>query len=300
MKRYVPEGEFLYTGAKLSLKSENDDIKDLGDVESELETLLRPEPNSKILGIRMGLLAHYKVKNKKNPGPINKWLNKKIGEEPVYLSDFEPSYTEELINNRLENEGFFRNEVNTDVNRKKKTADIAYTVIVETPYTLDTLILDSGSAPIYQDIAKSLEKTILKPESRFDLDMLKAERMRIDQDLKWIGYYNFNEDFLIFEADTNQIGNRKFRLYLKVKEETPEKSTVPYMIREITVFPNYSLDKQGSKARHFHHKWSRLHSKSIIFQNRKTISLPFTRRKSTVRSLKIKIYKQQAVIYRYL
>ena len=241
VKKYIPEGELLYTGAKIDVSSPQK-VKILGDIESEMETLLRPEPNSKVLGFRLGLLAHYKVENKKRPEPFNKWLNKKMGEKPVYLSDFDPSYTEDLINNRLENKGFFRSEIFTTIERKKKTASLQYDVTVQKPYTLDSLVLDSTSAPIYLDIDTALNQTILKKGSRFDLDLLKAERMRIDQYLKSIGYYNFNEDFLIFEADTNNYENKSYRLFLKVKEETPEKSTIPYLIRKISVFPNYSLD----------------------------------------------------------
>ena len=49
----------------------------------------------------------------------------------------------------------------------------------------------------------------------FNLDAMKAERTRIDNFLKERGYYNFNGDFLIFEADTNAYDDKRFDLYLK-------------------------------------------------------------------------------------
>ncbi|MDO1498982.1 hypothetical protein Q2T40_01055 [Winogradskyella maritima] len=70
---------------------------------------------------------------------------------------------------------------------------------------------------------------------------MKFERERIDNDLKTKGYYNFNPDFLIFEADTNRYNNRKFDLFLRLKSQVPERSVIPYQIDSITVYPNYTL-----------------------------------------------------------
>lgn len=74
------------------------------------------------------------------------------------------------------------------------------------------------------------------------MSLMKFERERIDNDLKTKGYYNFNPDFLIFEADTNRYNNRKFDLFLRLKSQVPERSVIPYQIDSITVYPpNYTL-----------------------------------------------------------
>ncbi|WP_332911259.1 hypothetical protein [Algoriphagus boritolerans] len=46
VKKFIPEDEYLYTGATLELKS-GDDINDIKEVTEEVEALLRPEPNKK-------------------------------------------------------------------------------------------------------------------------------------------------------------------------------------------------------------------------------------------------------------
>ena len=70
VKKYIPEDEFLYTGAKLEIetdgKSENFD-----KVVSELEDVIRPKPNSEL-----GVYFHYKVQREK-PGFINRFFNKR-------------------------------------------------------------------------------------------------------------------------------------------------------------------------------------------------------------------------------
>lgn len=244
VKKFIPEDEFLYTGAELKLESETR-IADIKEISEEVENLLRPEPNRKILGMYIGLWAHYKAEKEK-PGFINRFLNKKLGEEPVYFSQVSPSNTEELILNRLENRGFFYSVTNSKVNRKNKFADVEYSVKVSNPYLLDTVMVDRDSMEIDREIIQLMEDTELKQGTRFDLAKLNSERDRIDAALKNKGYYNFNSEYLIFEADTN-IGDstRTFNLYLRFKNSVPTSGIIPYKVDQINVFPNYSLNEKA-------------------------------------------------------
>src|SRR5690606_23231196 len=208
VKKFIPEGEQLYTGGEVDMEA-NFRIPDKKDIESELNALLKPEPNSKILGMRIGLWAHYKGSQEK-PGFINRFLKNKLGEEPVYFSEVNPDRTEELIFNRLENRGFFYSLVESEVTRKKHFASVRYTATLEEPYVLEKYSVDGDSLQIERKMAELLEETELKPGMRFDLNLLKDERLRLEEALKLEGYYNITPDFLIFEADTNNYEERKF------------------------------------------------------------------------------------------
>ena len=105
IEKYIPEGEQLYTGATLELNSESE-LKDEKEVKSALLNLIEPSPNTKFLGMKPALFFHYKAQREK-PGFLYKFLNKSFGEEPVYFSDVNPDRVEELILNRLDNNGFF-------------------------------------------------------------------------------------------------------------------------------------------------------------------------------------------------
>lgn len=240
VKRFIPEGELLYTGADVEISSDTI-VKDMDKVKTEIEDLIRPEPNSKILGSRLGLLVYYKSQ-RENPGFINKFLNKRIGEEPVYESDINTTRTQDLIINRLENRGFFFSNVGSAVeeNPEKKTAKALYEIKLTAPYLLENYVVDKDSLPIYSDIESSLSETKIKEDMRFDLSVLRSERERIDEDLKDKGYYNFTSNFLIFEADTNQYKNKRFDLFLRLKKDVPEKSIIPYRINKVNVYPNHS------------------------------------------------------------
>ena len=240
--KYIPEGEQLYTGATLEVDSKEDiQSKTLKEIEGRLEEVVRPTPNSKFLGMRIGLWAYYKG-SKERPGFINKFLKKKLGQEPVYFSQVDPGKTEEILLNRLENNGFFYSSAISNSSVKGKFAGMEYKVNISRPYHMENLELVGDSMTIQREIADILEKTDLKKGDRFELEAFKSERTRINDELRLRGFYNFNADFLIFEADTNNYEDRRFDLFLRLKQNVPESAMVPYEIDQIHVFPNYSID----------------------------------------------------------
>ncbi len=241
VKKFIPEGELLYTGAKLEMESDTV-VKDIKNLKSELEDVIRPEPNSKIMGMRLGLYFHYKAQ-KENPGFINRFFNKRMGEEPVYASSVQTIRSEDILINRLENRGFFFSSVLSDLeeNEDKKEAKAFYEVRLSDPYLLESYVLDKDTVPVTKTIDSLIGDSHLKPGDRFDYYALQAERNRLDFELKKRGYYNFSSNFLLFEADTNRVDNKRVELFLRLKKDVPSESTVPYQIRNVTVYPNYSV-----------------------------------------------------------
>ena len=246
VKKYMPEGEYLYRGAKIKIE-DTIGVKNKSDLQLELDNLLYPQPNTKILGL-YPLLHFYYIGQKEKPGFINRFLSKKLGEEPAYLSGVEMNSTEDIIENRLENNGFFSSRITSAVERdtSAKTAKAEYDVTLSAPYEMETFTvekdsLDSLTLRLVKDIELSMEETLIKKDMRFDLTSFKAERERIDNFLKQKGYYNFNSNFIIFEADTNQYDKRRFDLFLRLKEGVPERSKAVYILNKVNVYPNESL-----------------------------------------------------------
>ncbi|RMA57703.1 translocation and assembly module lipoprotein TamL [Ulvibacter antarcticus] len=245
IQKFIPEDELLYTGGTVDIVSDTI-LKNKSELTSVLEEVIRPKPNSKLLGMNLGLYYHYKSRKEK-PGFLNKWLNKQLGQKPVYRSDVETFQVEELLRNRLENRGFFYSQASSDVieDEVKKRASAVYTVKVPTPYRMATYQLDTLSPPIYKEMISSVATSKLKPGIRFNLAALKLERERIDGELKEKGYYNFNPGFLIFEADTNQYKNKRFDLFLKLKKDVPKAAILPYTIDKVNIYANYDLERDS-------------------------------------------------------
>lgn len=235
----IPENERLYTGARLNIKTDSI-IRNEDALKTELEGVISPTPNKKFLGMYVGLYYYYKTQKEK-PGFINRWLYKKLGQKPVYQSDVETYNIEDLLLNRLENRGFFYSTASSKFEETDKKASVEYTVKVTTPYRMESYKLDSLPDPIHKDIQELVATTPFEKEMRFDLNNMKLERKRIDFNLKKKGYYNFDDSFLIFEADTNRYDNKGFDLFLKLKNAVPKKSIIPYKISKVNIYPSYEV-----------------------------------------------------------
>ncbi|MFC4636354.1 BamA/TamA family outer membrane protein [Dokdonia ponticola] len=245
IQKFIPEGELLYTGASLEIESDTL-IKNEEELKTVLEEVLRPTPNKKFLGMYPKLYFYYKNQQEK-PGFINKLLFKNAGEKPVYLSDVKTFQIEELLRNRLENRGFYYNKAAsyTTEDDKKKRASATYTLKISSPYVLETYQLDTVASPIYEDLKELVTDSKFKKGMRYDLNALQLERERIDSKLKQKGYYNFNPNFLLFEADTNQYKNKRFDLFLTIKKDVPQKAIVPYTVSKVNVYSNYDLQNDS-------------------------------------------------------
>ena len=239
VKKYVPEGEFLYRGGKINLHT-SEKINNKAELKDELEDVLYPEPNSKFLGMYPGLHYYYVYKEEKD-NFWRKFMYNRMGESPAYFSDVNVDNTEELLQNRLENNGFFYGKIDNEVkiDSSKKTAKIDYDIKIGKPYIVEKFEFEPDSTDpkaLNDKIKEALTKTEIKEGEDFNLSDFKKERERIDDYLKDRGYYYFNKDFLLFEADTNQYADRKLNLYLKLKSETPEKSKYPHIIDSLLVY----------------------------------------------------------------
>lgn len=242
IKKYIPEGEQLYTGSTLEMELDSlVEVKDFKKVERQLLNLITPNPNTSFLGMRPALYFHYKAQKEK-PGFINKFFNKSFGEEPVYFSEINTERIEELMLNRLDNNGFFYSKAGSESKVGDKFASVAYTAQLPEPYRMENYRLESDSLPIYGEIQELMNETALTKGNRFNLDQLNTERERLNNRLKNSGYYNSQAGFLIFEADTNQYKNRRFDLFLRLKKEVPKRAAIPYTVDSITVYPNYTIE----------------------------------------------------------
>jgi len=253
IEKYIPEDRKIYTGATIEIAPDSI-IKNKEGLKKELRSVISPKPNSKFLGVYPSLYYYYRNEQGKT-NFISKWLYKKFGEDPVYQSDVRELEIEDILKNRLENNGFFYSMVSSSFEESEKYASIQYNLTVRKPYRMVKFKIDSIPEPLKTKIEKITEDSPLKIENRFDLSNMKLERQRIDSELKYKGYYNFNPDFLIFEADTNQYDNKKFDLYLNLKKNVPQKAIIPYQIESVNVYPKRFLkDSIEVKAERYNNK----------------------------------------------
>lgn len=236
--KYLVDGEQLYTGNKIIIRS--DTTVNKKQLKSELGQLARPKPNQTYLGTRPKLWVYNIAGNKANRG-IRKWLRTKIGERPVLLSNVDPETTAAIMTNRLTSLGYFGANVKFKVITNHKKASVIYTATVSRPYTIRQVIFPSTSDNLSTAVIGQEKGCLIKKGDQYNLDKIIEERLRIDNQLKNGGFYFFNPDYILFKADTTAF-NRSVVLTLTIKPETPEKAKVIYVLRDIYILPSYKLN----------------------------------------------------------
>jgi len=242
--RHLPAGERLFRGSRVTIHDKEAKKSDRKQLTNDLAGLVRPRPNTKFLGARMKLglynLAGGETQKKKG---LKHWLRYKVGEPPVLTSAVHLDANNKLMVNFLENKGFFEAEVKSrfDSNVHKKSRAL-FDIKTGPQYTINTVELRKDTSELYRKIDSDFSNTMLLQGAPYNLDVIKAERLRIDRMLKEKGYYYFKPDYLLILADST-IGNHKVNLYVKIKnDETPDEAYRMYTLNDIYVYANYKLN----------------------------------------------------------
>lgn len=240
--KFLKPGEELYTGAAIKVSSR--DVVNKKEIAREMEKILRPKPNQTILGIRFKLWFYYVAGPDPKKG-LKKWLKYKAGEAPVLFNPQTPPLVADIMANRLNNLGYFDAEARHSIRSEKRKVSVSYSVTVSKPYTIRSIIFPDSAGLLQQKIKASERESLLKPGDRYDLDQIKAERQRIDNDLKNEGFYYFNDDYLLFKADSTA-GEKTVTLRLSVKNDIPEKARSRYYIHQVYLSPSGAARRTDS------------------------------------------------------
>ena len=73
-------------------------------------------------------------------------------------------------------------------------------------YEINAIHFPDDSNVLFSAIRKSSNESLLIPGKSFDLDVIRAERTRIDAYLKEGGFYFFSPEFILVKTDTT-LGN---------------------------------------------------------------------------------------------
>ncbi len=250
--KHLAPGQSLYIGSDVKIKANPSISKSRRKaLESDMTSLIRPKPNSKILGIRLKLTLYNSVDTPRGKG-LRYLIKNKLGEPPVIASYSTLDKDRVVMQNRLENRGWFNDTVTLDTIVKHRKFTGVFTAYVHNQYTLRNISFPKDTSVLSRNIVgkdstqkRALSRSLLRPNDPYDLDLIKLERERIDARLKQRGFYYFGPDYLFASVDTT-VGNHKADVAVKVKEETPDAVRRQYRINDIIVYADYSNEADTS------------------------------------------------------
>ena len=240
--RFLEEGQELYTGSTLKVEGDSLSKKEKTDLKDQLQSTIIPKPNSSFLGLRPRLYIYNITGEPKKQKGLKYWLKYKAGEKPVLMSDVDIEFNKNILVNYSENKGYFNAKAKSDTISKNKKTEIKYELNPNARYYISQIHFPKDTSSVAnREIAQTQDKTLLKAEQPFDLDVIKAERERIDTRLKEKGFYYFHPDNIIVQADSTVSKNHKVELFVKLKNNTPQQAKNQYTIDKVIVFPDYNL-----------------------------------------------------------
>ncbi len=249
--KYLAEGELLYVGASVKVDDKNLPKKQRKALKKELEDLTRPVPNKEILGLRPKLWFYNIAGTPKKEKGFRHWLKYKVGEPPVTFGKVDLKYNTDVLQSYAENKGYFQAFVTSDSTRRGKKATAEYTIKPGKQWKIKNVIYPADSTSelekaITRTLGRRGKRGLLKIGDPYDLDVIKAERERIDTRLKEKGYYFFTPDYLKVQVDST-VGKYEVDLLVKVKEDTPDNAREVYKINDIYIYQNYSINEDENK-----------------------------------------------------
>ena len=241
--QYLPEGAELYTGGEVEIISDRE-VPDKSKLMYEMKSVIRPEPNTTVLGIFRPKLSIYNwVGEPEKEKGVRRWAREKFGEKPVLFNDVPINTNIQLITNRLENNGHFTPKVSYILNRKNQKVSINYQVTIQNPYTIKSVSFPRDSGDLELRIRQSSKSSLLQTGKPYKLEELINERIRVDSVLKNEGFFYFNPDYIIFSVDSTA-GSREVDIYVNVKKDIPATARRPYKIKNVIINTNYSLEAE--------------------------------------------------------
>lgn len=232
--------DILYTGVKKINIETPEKVKLADGVGSQVKDAVNVKPNNCLISPywRYPFPIGLWVYNNWNPGKkgFKHWLYEKLVEEPVLISDVRPEVRVKMIDEILQNNGYFRGHASYELIKGKnpKKARITYNVETGNAFTIDSIILlpdTSALAHKIDSVARRLD--YLQPGARYCTDSLSAVRVRIANALRNRGFYFFRPDYIEYQADST-INPGHIALRMIIKPRTPAFALRTYRTGSIT------------------------------------------------------------------
>lgn len=243
--RKLPEGSYLVQ--KVTVETDREAPKEERITASEFDRYIRQTPNKHFLGTNF----YVWVYNQADPQKENWWnrFKRKIGEEPVILSEEQTVQSAQNLKYYMDSRGFFSSRAlfHIDTTSRRKRAKITYKTIQGEPYRYRRITYEFQDKFLENLILRDTARSLLRPGEIYNIATLDRERERIADYLQQRGYYNFSVNNIYFPVDTT-VGNHLCDVRVVIKQHLAgyddrgqailENNTV-YRIGQINLLPAY-------------------------------------------------------------
>ena len=236
----LEDDEILYTGVTDIVFNAPANEKIISSVDDQILDAVNVKPNGSIISpyfrspLQLGLWV-YNWGDTTMTG-FKRWIYNRLAKQPVLISGVKPEMRIEMINDILNNNGYFGSKAHYELRYNKrdaKQARIHYNIDLTTPYKLNNVEFFKADTDVelYIDSLARAE-AYLSPGNRYCTDSLEIVRTNITNTMRNRGYYFFRPEYIEYLADTT-FGNHTLALKLKLVDNIPPKAMRKYYIGNI-------------------------------------------------------------------
>ena len=277
VKRLDPDENLL---VKNEIFSNGEKVKD-----ARIYSRLYQEPNTRILGFPLGLhvynlarpnidsiLTEKYLENERKKKRLvsilskkqfdkfihskkefNEWI-KRTGEEPVIVSEEETNKSDNRLKSWYWNNGWFNVETDYEIiplEDKDKRARVEYYVTTHEPYIVDSIKTEISSQALDSLYELHKANSAIKSGIQYNTLDFNEERDRLSELFRNNGVYNFDQEYISFDADTVDTGHKvNTTLIIKNQRNNVGDSIarVPFKVHNISkvnIFTDYAYSKRN-------------------------------------------------------
>lgn len=228
--KFVPDGKYLLTDVKIETDNKNVNT-------SQMEQYINQKANTKWFSLFAVPLGTYNLSGRDSTKWINRIL-KRLGEEPALFDTLKAEMSRKNLGTVMQNMGYLHADVSLKTIANDKKIKVIYTLHTGKPYFIGNIEYDIYDKNIAQILdMKNENNRGLKKGMIFSINNLENERKRITNILSDSGYYKFNKDYIIYEADSTRT-NDSIDVNLKLMKfransKSPEKDHNRYYINKV-------------------------------------------------------------------
>ena len=209
VERLLPPDSLLLD--KVAIRSDSASLKT-----APLHGYIRQHPNSKWFSLFKVPLGIYSLSGRDSTKRINRFI-RRMGEPPTLYDEQLALKTRQNIESAVQNMGYLDASVELLATKKQRKLGLLYQIHPGDRYQVrlvQTTVQDASIDSLLK-ADRSFQPTLASGMD-FDLNLLDAERNRLNTFLLNHGYYRFNKDFIHYVADTT-IGRRLVDLEMMVR-----------------------------------------------------------------------------------
>jgi outer membrane protein insertion porin family len=158
--------------------------------------------------------------------------------EPITVFDtLAMNLTIERFKAYLFSKGYFLNDVETKSTSIKRFVRVKYTVKIDRPYHLDSIVYKTNDSTILELLNEARKNSFLKIDERYDQNNFSSERERLDFLMKDHGYYDFSRQYIEYNIDTTY-KDRKVAVQIIINEPARRAYHKKFYLTEINFTPD--------------------------------------------------------------